>query len=495
MLVHERITDEFLARPFPQVIENMGQIQEVVLLKPSRQGRTPPIAEAAEMFLNKYYNRTKFDAIVQLLHPLYVGRRRIELTPLAQRLQAVHMTVRNNGSMMEYLSVQELLSQYQTLLTEPRDPREPTTRSDLPCLTNLFYNALSRRLKLKLHGMVPLTPPTSYANNLDRLLSFVDAAKQAERELKALAATALQTDGSTMVRAARESMEDQPAGETEAVVLLSSNKYEENWRALGYHSREQQEMILAIANPETSKSDRSALITALLTHSAAEEPTETHPRKKSRIFFAYRLSENSGRNTWKGGDEARRVVAAPPISHYRKFPISEGLPFIDLPIGRENNVEEQHIYLRGLADTGGCCTMAWRPYMLRLKELFPELVAEHIVLKESRFEDIKIGGITGRVWITELLTFYIPFARTNGETHGIMFGLTEDLPINVLYGLPFFLQAQITLNLGELTATSKVLATTFRLNMLPPERAEVETIDYKVGSTATYHHFHSNNIH
>jgi hypothetical protein len=137
--------------------------------------------------------------------------------------------------------------------------------------------------------------------------------------------------------------------------------------------------------------------------------------------------------------------------------------------------------------------MAWRPYMLRLRELFPELVAEHIVLKESRFEDIKIGGITGRVWITELLTFYMPFARTNGETHGIMFGLTDDLPINVLYGMPFFIQAQISLNLYELTATSKVLATTFKLNLLPPERAELETIDYKVGSAATY--YHSKSIH
>ncbi len=131
--------------------------------------------------------------------------------------------------------------------------------------------------------------------------------------------------------------------------------------------------------------------------------------------------------------------------------------------------------------------------MLRLKELFPEFVVDHIVLKEGRFEDIKIGGITGGVWITELITFYLPFARTNGETHGIMFGLTDDLPINVLYGLPFFVNAQITLNLGELTATSKVLATKFKLNMLPPERAELDTIDYKAGATATYHS--NNSIH
>jgi hypothetical protein len=92
--------------------------------------------------------------------------------------------------------------------------------------------------------MVPLTPPTSYANNLDRLLSFVDAAKQAERELvKTIATTTSQADRNTMVRAAGASTEDQPAGETELVVVLSPNEEEENWRTLGYHSSEQQDMI------------------------------------------------------------------------------------------------------------------------------------------------------------------------------------------------------------------------------------------------------------
>jgi hypothetical protein len=267
-----------------------------------------------------------------------------------------------------------------------------------------------------------------------------------------------------------------------------SGHNEENWRTLGYQSREQQDLILRIANPETSKTERSALITALLTLSAAEEPTEVNSRKKPRVFFAYRFLKNS-----VDDESSRRALVAPPMSHYGRLPISDELPFMDLPIGHELNAEVQHIHLRGLVDTGGCCTMAWRPYMLRLKELFPEFVAEHIVLKESRFEDIKIGGITGGVWITELITFYMPFARTRGETHGIMFGLTDDLPINVLYGLPFFVQAQITLNLGELTATSKVLATKFRLTMLPPERAELDTIDYKAGATATYHS--NNSIH
>jgi hypothetical protein len=124
--------------------------------------------------------------------------------------------------------------------------------------------------------------------------------------------------------------------------------------------------------------------------------------------------------------------------------------------------------------------------MLKLKEKFPAFVSEHTVLKERQFEDIKIGGIQGGVWITDVIVFYMPFA-TNGENHGIMFGLTDELPINVLYGLPFLIQAQITMDMDAQTATSKVLATTFKLNMIPPKRTNLDTIDYKVGSKATYH--------
>jgi hypothetical protein len=148
--------------------------------------------------------------------------------------------------------------------------------------------------------------------------------------------------------------------------------------------------------------------------------------------------------------------------------------------------DDQHIFLRGLADTGGCCTMAWKPYMLKLKEKFPEFVSEHTVLKERQFEDIKIGGIQGGVWITEIIIFYMPF-ESNGQEHGIMFGLTDELPINVLYGLPFLMQAQVTLDLDAQIATSKVLATKFKLQLLRPIRTPLDTIEYKPEASATYY--------
>jgi hypothetical protein len=257
---------------------------------------------------------------------------------------------------------------------------------------------------------------------------------------------------------------------------------EKNWSALGYESKEQHEMLLQITDPDTSKTARRAMIAALLTQK--EETTESNPRKKFRIFFSYSMAEEKITPPPSEGEPFISFLA-PPMSRYR-FPISDTLPFIDLPIGRDMDDDDQHIFLRGLADTGGCCTMAWKPYMLKLKEKFPEFVSEHTVLKERQFEDIKIGGIQGGVWITEVLVFYMPF-ESNGEKHGIMFGLTDELPINVLYGLPFLMQAQVTLDLDAQIATSKVLATKFKLQLLRQVRTPLDTIEYKPESSATYY--------
>ncbi len=227
------------------------------------------------------------------------------------------------------------------------------------------------------------------------------------------------------------------------------------------------------------------MIAALLAEKPDEEQEESEKRKKFRIFFSYSMADNTGGKEGDNQATAYNTFLAPQMTRFQ-FPISESLPFIDLPIGRDSSDDEQHIFLRGLADTGGCCTMAWKPCMLKLKEQFPKFVSEHTVLKERQFEDIKTGGIQDGMWITDVIVFYMPFA-TNSKNLGIMFGLTDDLPINVLYGLPFMIQAQITIDLDAQTATSKVLVTTLKLKMLPPKRTNLSTIDYKVGYWATYH--------
>ena len=107
------------------------------------------------------------------------------------------------------------------------------------------------------------------------------------------------------------------------------------------------------------------------------------------------------------------------------------------------------------------------------------------MLKERRFEDIKIGGIQGGAYITDIMTVYLPFTR-DGSNHRIMLGLTNNLPINVLYGLPFFIQAQITMDMEALTARSQLLGASFKLTLRSPTRSDITTIDHKTGPSNLY---------
>ena len=78
-----------------------------------------------------------------------------------------------------------------------------------------------------------------------------------------------------------------------------------------------------------------------------------------------------------------------------------------------------------------------------------------------------------------LMTMYLPFT-TDGKNHQIMFGLTDDLPINVLYGLSFLLQAQITLDMDAQTARSRLLGASFKLTLRSPKRSDITTIDHRI---------------
>jgi hypothetical protein len=180
---------------------------------------------------------------------------------------------------------------------------------------------------------------------------------------------------------------------------------------MGFASKDQMETFNQIADPNTSKQARKAMIAALAFLSESESVKEPEPKKFRQVFFTYKMQEDSppspGHST------------PAPLTHYHSilancfarfaFPISDSLPFINVPIGRViAETGHPQDYLCGLADTGGCCTMAWKRYMLRLKEKFLEYIKEHTVLKKERqFQDIKIGGIQGGVFITDVLTLYL----------------------------------------------------------------------------------------
>ena len=601
-LLHPNVTADLFTGPVEDLINAIGAIQEIVILAIGRS-RNQPTAEAAETYTKEYYNKTKFHVLGQLLRPLYVGKN-LGMQSLDQRIQSLKMTQHTNGN-IEFLTVQELFTQYQSHLAE-LDTSVIGAGDNLQCLVRMFCNALSDRLQKRLAMKIPETNPTSYANNFSRLNTFVTEAKVQEMELQTIAAvaanavrranptvrtpshrtnaphsfpvahtflTTLPPDASqefkdmpiptyqneselltmyctNMVllssaeqamrqasglkapllcwgceglskytgkdnthsyrdcpnkndpevvqnfllnlqkfRDARKNRNSSPYGGSASLAIGSPGGHEDrNWAMMGFSSKDQMETFNQIADPNTSKQARKAMIAALAFSSESESVKEPEPKKFRRVFFTYNMQNEIPPSP--GNDTPA------PLTHYHSFlanrfarfafPISDSLPFIDVPIGRViAETGHPQDYLRGLADTGGCCTMAWKPYMLRLKDKFPEYVEEHTVLKERQFEDIKIGGIQGGVFITDVMTLYLPFT-SDGENHRIMFGLTDDLPINVLYGLPFLLQAQITLDMDAQTARSRLLGASFKLTLRSPKRLDITTIDHKTGPSNVY---------
>lgn len=148
-----------------------------------------------------------------------------------------------------------------------------------------------------------------------------------------------------------------------------------------------------------------------------------------------------------------------------------------LPIGRGTD-EEDKSYLLGLYDSGGCCTMGWLEYHETIYKKHPHYVREFICLEESKFENIGIGGIKDSVAITHMIEYWMPYEDKGGNAT-ITLGLTEDLPINTLFGLPFQIKAKMTANFNKQIVQSEVFHDTFKIEMKEPERSPVASLEYK----------------
>jgi hypothetical protein len=80
--------------------------------------------------------------------------------------------------------------------------------------------------------------------------------------------------------------------------------------------------------------------------------------------------------------------------HFQYY-IAATLPHL-FPIGRgDKDGTRADAKLKGLLESGGCCTMGQRPYFLLLKDKYPKLIKNHVHLEESGNENICIGGLNG----------------------------------------------------------------------------------------------------
>jgi len=126
--------------------------------------------------------------------------------------------------------------------------------------------------------------------------------------------------------------------------------------------------------------------------------------------------------------------------------------------------------------------MGWLEYHTKIAEKFPQLVSEFTDLNGCQYETFDIGGIKDSIEITHMIKYWLPY-QDNGAMATITIGLSPDMPLDTLYGLPFQINAQMTADFANQKVTSKIFRTEFNILMKRPERSPIESLDYPASTS------------
>ena len=110
-----------------------------------------------------------------------------------------------------------------------------------------------------------------------------------------------------------------------------------------------------------------------------------------------------------------------------------------------------------------------------MRKKFPLLVEELVCLEEQGYEQVNIGGLKDGVTITHMIKYAIPFTE-KGEQLYLTLGLTEDLPINTLYGLGFQQDAKMKIDFATKKVESALLQEYFDIDFKEPRRTNPDNI-------------------
>ena len=119
--------------------------------------------------------------------------------------------------------------------------------------------------------------------------------------------------------------------------------------------------------------------------------------------------------------------------------------------------------------------MGWLKYHKTIAEKFPQLVQEFVCLEDQQYEQINIGGLKDGVTITHMIKYAIPFTE-KGEQLYLTLGLTEDLPIDTLYGLGFQQDAKMKIDFASRRVESALLQEYFDIEFKEPRRTHPDSV-------------------
>jgi hypothetical protein len=132
--------------------------------------------------------------------------------------------------------------------------------------------------------------------------------------------------------------------------------------------------------------------------------------------------------------------------------------------------------LEGLADSGGCSTLAQCEYILALVEKHPGVLVRAHKFKEHQQGNIRIGGISGGIEITHLVEIKMAYRNSRGGTKMVV-GLADDSPISMIYGLPFLLQADASMHFSDQVLEFKALNVNWKIWYKTPTSKNKKDVD------------------
>ena len=278
--------------------------------------------------------------------------------------------------------------------------------------------------------------------------------------------------------------------------LAKKRKFDPNkYKTDGFASKNAATMLNSIINSSTDGHTRKVLINEFIVetqmHSEGRSTrqrttdaieggsattqhstAETNSTGEPRIFVTW-LKNGVFEMSQEDTNGVRSFQFSPgPGSFTFRYPISNDMPHVNIPVGRQGQA-----LIEGLLDTGGACTMGDLIYWQAVCDRMPELVAHFDKLEVHSEQPIAIGGVgPGSVHITHVMGVWLPWV-VSGQDSKLLIGLGDNMPVTLLIGLPFQINAQVTIDVANEKCYSAVFGTTWKMTMKPPHKKTLRTLD------------------
>ena len=130
-----------------------------------------------------------------------------------------------------------------------------------------------------------------------------------------------------------------------------------------------------------------------------------------------------------------------------------------------------------VCDLGSVLSVGWAPFMLKIAELFPQLV-KSVTWANNEYQAIKLAGIISNdkgealmpgCELKAVIEFYMPYETKEGVSSSIKFAIGNDVAVNCLIGMSFGKSARLKIDLvDDVVESDLLLCDPFPISYLRP---------------------------